>query len=507
MIYVDKKHTVVPPASSLQATLPLLAHKFFSTKSSLLSVLLHTIMNVVERLLSIPEGYYNDVDISNDQYRPVFSFIKTRGVYGKREIIVRMVSKIGASDYAPSVVRMAIEIARHKDKDVSDLRMASIVLAFAKYAEDHGGDSSHMTNIVEAMEDKKASDSSRRHLAMKQYKLEEAEMVAASDNRIRKEHAKMREAEASMREAEACMREAEYREREAREGLKLSVARTRMMESQEETARITLNMAEMAREDKTMVEDRCTLSEDDLMNVFFDTNDFELLDVGVPTPDSANVAAVEDTASVPPSAYVAPNPRKVQDGTITMVPPTSPPKGKRGRVDPGPEGSTATKKQKSTRRRVTRVNPVVILGEGVEEADVPSSKSDRLAQVVLAISETGGGMQGTFSTVWNLIEDMRNRKRQYNAENNLVAPGEPGVNDLVVRINLNNMLYEEKYLPLRQYVAQATESNDRFIQNAFSLVSKQTGIFQKRFPSISYCKLGTQCNSQAALVINMALTT
>lgn len=459
-------------------------------------------MNVVERLLATPEGYHIDIDLESEAYRPVFTFIKTRGVYGKIEIIVRMASVNGASDYAPSAVRLAIEIARHKEKDTSDLRMACIVLAFAKYAEDHKEDFGHMTNIISAMEDKKASDAWRRDLARKQSRLDEAEIVAVSESRVRKEHARMREAEASMRGAEACMREAEYREREALEGLKLAAARTKMMQAQEETAMINLNIAEMGREDKPARQEQYELTEDDLMNAFSEVNDFDF--------DILGGGTVSMTAPVVPAIsppVVAPPPRKVQDGTITMVPPSAAKKGKRERDGHGTESSeTSKKKKKHTSRRIIKATPAIVLGEGVEDDDVPYSKSDRLAQVVLAISETGGGMQKTFSTVWHLIEDMRNRKRQYNIENNLVAPGEPGVNDMIVRINLNNMLYEEKYLPLRQYIAQAQESNDRFIQNAFSLVSKQTGIFQRRFPSISYCKLGTQCNSQAALVIDMTMT-
>lgn len=51
------------------------------------------------------------------------------------------------------------------------------------------------------------------------------------------------------------------------------------------------------------------------------------------------------------------------------------------------------------KKHVPRLEPSIILGDGIVPEDIPYSKSDRLTQVALAISETGGGMDRGFSAL------------------------------------------------------------------------------------------------------------
>jgi len=446
--------------------------------------LLKTTMNKIIDILNTSEILGEETDISNETYGPIYNFIKTRGFYGskQREVIIRKAELIEEkSAFIPTVTRMAMDIMRHQTP--SDLRMACIIFVCCKYISENNTDKDLMKDIVQTLEDKLARDSSRRSIIKEEEKLEKASLVASHENKIRQEAAKTREAEAVMRGAESSMRESGFRMLDAEYSMRRSEA---VMREAEASAKIVSQQSESGPCMNLFVgNDDITVDDDSMAR---DKELFDNLDLGDNVGDIAEglmrfVKIVEPTKS-----------RKVMDGTVTMVEPIK--KRKVDMVD-----QPTKKKYKS---HVVKLGSSIILGEGLTCEDIPLSKSDRLAQVALAISETGGGMDGVFSSVRELVGEMREGKNKYNRDNGLTAPGVTGINDLVVRVNLNNMLYEEKYLPLRQYIGQSEIVDEKFIQNAFSLVSKQTGKFQKSFPSISYCKLGTQSKSQGALVIDMS---
>lgn len=442
-----------------------------------------TIMNKIIDILNTSEVLGEEFDISTETYGPIYNFIKTRGFYGskQREVIIRKAEIIDENtDFISTVVRLSMEIMRHETP--SDLRMASIVLACCNHVCENRNNHDHMKNVISSLEDKMARDSSRRNMIKEEEKIEKASILESHENNHRREIARMREAEASMRGAEASMREAEFRTLDAEYAMRRTEAAMKEAEasvkiaeiaSQQSGSNLDLFTGGGEVDEDSMARDKDLFAQLDFTGGDDIAKDFVKL-----------INFVEPTKS-----------RKVMDGTFTMVEPT-----KKRKVDT--DEQPAKKKYKS---HVVRLGSSIILGEGLTCEDIPLSKSDRLAQVALAISETGGGMGHVFSSVWSLVGEMREGKNKYNLENELVAPGLEGVNDLVVRVNLNNMLYQEKYLPLRQYIGQSEVVDEKFIQNAFSLVSKQTGKFQNSFPSISYCKLGAKSKSQGALIIDMSI--
>ena len=436
-----------------------------------------TITTIMNNILSTSEVLGEELDIGNETYGPIYNFIKTRGFYGskQREVIIRKAELIEEkSDFISTTVRLVMNISRHEIP--SDLRMACIVLACCKYVSTNNEDQDHMKNIVQSMEEKLARDASRRSIIKEEERIEKASLELSHQQEV----TKMREAEAGMRGAEASMRESETRMLEAEYSMRITEASMREAEASAKIAE-----AESQTPPPVLFTFSGVGGDVDEDTAARDKDLFDNLYIGVNDPDLQVVKPTEPE--------IVGKSRKVMDGTMTIVEPTKKRKLNTGNDD-------IKKKYKS---HVVSLEPAVILGD-ITAQEIPYSKSDRLAQVSLAISETGGGMERVFSSVWGLVSDMREEKRKYNATNSLFAPGPQGVNDLVVRINLNNMLYKEKYLPLRQYIGQSQVVDEKFIQNAFSLVSKQTGKFQKSFPTIMYCKLGTQSKSQGALVIDMS---
>ena len=412
------------------------------------------IMSQVIDILNISDVMGEESNMDDEKYGEIYNFIKTRGYDGnkKREVIIRKADMIDISDqFISSVVRLGMDISRHDQ--ITSERMAAIVLGCCNYITTKTGEEANA--IIITLEEKLERDNSRRRIVREEEKLEREAIVSNHENKLRQESAKTREAESSAKSVEATMMEIELKtktvEYEMRRVEAEMVVQERLASAQQPIPVIDMLLdIEVGSFDKES-ESR-------------DRDLFSCLDL-------SPVQSV--TVEEPSVVKVKSSKRKTIDGEVVIA-----------------------KRYK---------NSAIKLGKeirlGTDSSKIPTAKSDRLAQVAMAISETGGGMDGVFSSVWGLVCDMRDEKRSYNREYGLSAPNH-GVNDIISRVFLNKIMYTEKYQSLCQYVCQSSTTDDKFIQNAFSLISMQTNKFQKSFPSVKYCKLSSGKN-QGALLINM----
>ena len=418
-------------------------------------------MSQIIDIINASEIIGDEINLDNEKYGEIYKFIKTRGYDGnrKREVIIRKAEMIDTSArFISSVVRLGMDISRHDQ--ITDEHMAAIVLRCCNYTKTKSGE--EMDTIIITMEDKLARDNSRRRIVKEEERLETEAIVSNHENKIRQEYAKTREAEASMKSVEATMMEVE---------LRIKTVEYEMRKSE----------AEMIIQEKLAAATSPEPCIDMLLDIGIGSVDIETESRDKDLFNDLDFTSIEEVKIEEP----------VVDNSIVVKPKTV----KRKTID----GEVSIVKRYK--------NSAIHLGEsinlGVCSSKIPTAKSDRLAQVALAISETGGGMDQVFSSVWNLVGDMRDEKREYNRVNNLSAPNH-GVNDIISRVFLNKIMYTKKYQPLCQYVCQAHVTDEKFVQNAFSLISMQTNKFQKSFPSVKYCKLSNGKN-QGALLLNMAV--